>query len=633
MPSRKGGELKLVRRIYADLERIHNVIPDASHHRAMVTAFSRRGQVAQALHIAQARSGDMGLREWVALVTRAAKDGDGEVLESVLDIAPPEDEVYSQLLAVLFGRDHSAQDVEEALKLIKSRITPGPWCEINRARLLYPTVEEALVVVESVEESSDERLRKAQLRTRAYVYGVNGDLSLVRANLSALREMGSDSPEATVLLVEDALSLGLNDNDAADVMRAVDQVQSDIGYDLTTESWAAVVAHVLAKGSLRTAWDVYCLARKRTEIATAELADAFVDKFAASTPPRLDEAMEVYQDLMNAHLNHSTAPPSAKLYTNLLNACLASNPPRGDLVVKLATDMEQNSVQLKPDVVTEAINVLMQTADYHSEAFKTYAQLRNVTERFSESQYNSIITNFIALSYPDSSVAPPQFVMQMMQDMRAAGYKPGSRILTALLTTYAALGKKARKMSKASPTQNFQVAALLHAIRDIHALINLDPVVSIDVPLLSSLMDAFSSAGAFADAFEVWDELVRLQPTIPKDQAHLYSPAVSVIIDTCGQAEYLPRARRIWGWATRRGLNSDDRTWAAWVECLCRVGKIDEATDVVCAMQNPPATREIARIVAKFSWRYPRQMGAIVERLGERYPQWKGHLEGIVATK
>jgi pentatricopeptide repeat protein len=49
-------------------------------------------------------------------------------------------------------------------------------------------------------------------------------------------------------------------------------------------------------------------------------------------------------------------------------------------------------------------------------------------------------------------------------------------------------------------------------------------------------------------------------------------------------------------------------TWDTWVECLCRLGKLDEAVDVVCTEMKeqqagaPGPTKETLEVLLRFAW-------------------------------
>jgi pentatricopeptide repeat protein len=175
-------------------------------------------------------------------------------------------------------------------------------------------------------------------------------------------------------------------------------------------------------------------------------------------------------------------------------------------------------------------------------------------------------------------------------------------------------------------------------------MIKLDPMITIDIPLLNSLMDAFARVGAYAEAFEVWDELVERRPR--ETQIHnqnpgmveeLYSPSINIMLDACGFSGSLFRGKKAWNWATRWSLNRNKKNWDAYVECLCRCGQMEDAFEVVKRMKSdggvPEPSRETVELLVKFSWRNERNSEWIKERVEEEFPEWWPEMRRIVETK
>jgi len=57
---------------------------------------------------------------------------------------------------------------------------------------------------------------------------------------------------------------------------------------------------------------------------------------------------------------------------------------------------------------------------------------------------------------------------------------------------------------------------------------------------------------------------------------------VSIILDGCGYAGQWQTATQICSKLLNDGYSFNLRTWHAWLECLCRLGKLDEAVKMVC---------------------------------------------------
>jgi pentatricopeptide repeat protein len=171
-------------------------------------------------------------------------------------------------------------------------------------------------------------------------------------------------------------------------------------------------------------------------------------------------------------------------------------------------------------------------------------------------------------------------------------------------------------------------------------MIKLDPSIQVDVPLLNALMDAFARVGAYAESFEVWDELVERRPRErQEDLVDLYSPSINIYLDACGHSYSLLRARKAWAWAGKWGLNKDQRNWEAWLECLCRCGRVEEAVETVQKIKKgsekgaPGVTKGMVALLLKFSWRNKETYRTVKEQVRVEFPEYWEELKDIVATK
>ena len=88
--------------------------------------------------------------------------------------------------------------------------------------------------------------------------------------------------------------------------------------------------------------------------------------------------------------------------------------------------------------------------------------------------------------------APPELALQVLGDMRHAGFHPSAQTYTVLLDYYA------------------KVHAGLAGVRATHALIQRDVQLEPDLVLIHALMNAYNYAGAPAQVLGIWDSLVVL---------------------------------------------------------------------------------------------------------------------------
>ncbi|EKM48061.1 uncharacterized protein PHACADRAFT_203308, partial [Phanerochaete carnosa HHB-10118-sp] len=80
-----------------------------------------------------------------------------------------------------------------------------------------------------------------------------------------------------------------------------------------------------------------------------------------------------------------------------------------------------------------------------------------------------------------------------------------------------------------------------------------------------------------------------------------------VVLDACSHAGAEELAMDVFAKVYASGFQLNQRNWANWVECLCRLGKIDEATKVLCVAmpqekeKGVHPTKEIAQIILNFA--------------------------------
>ncbi|WOO77758.1 uncharacterized protein LOC62_01G001325 [Vanrija pseudolonga] len=644
----------LLERVYAALESVHGVTPSERHYAAMITGLATAGRARDALAFARETGSPVPFDAVAAAAALHEPDAFDEVITAAKAAGQLSERLYAPRFEALLDRRaaKSMSDVDAiAAAMDSDGLTLGPWCEVSLARvyLVLGENERAAALVGSwAPETAEPELAPALYDAALAVYMGVGDTAAVERVVAAMSRTfgtpGGAYPRALEYLVRSRLGGDLSS--ANSIIEAADAVGRASARDLPPSAWQRVILGALeGPGGLQTAFEVYTAARTRATVIDATLAQALVEALAwppaaegsARATPRLAEAMEVYGDLITAadgDRSVEALQPTARLYLPLLRACAALGTEAHATALQLLADIKDRGAHFPPvknrsHQITELIVDLMRSAGGHPEAHAAYRAVRAAWPYpLSRAQHDTIVTQFLKLEYPDSVVSKPEFVFSLMDDMRAEGYHPGTLVLTTLLSKYAALCKRMQRQYRDAPAElSFRLQALLSATRDVHSLVSLDALIEVDVPLLTALMDALSSAGVYEEAMEVWDQIVRRREgTPPEDAARLFGPAISVALDTCGFYGNLPRARKIWHWAQRHDLRTD-RHYLAWVECLLRCGKLDEALDVITGMLRP--SKEIAALPLKL-YRSTEDINLIRERLSERFPEWWDELAASV---
>lgn len=412
---------------------------------------------------------------------------------------------------------------------------------------------------------------------------------------------------------------------AADMVNIVEGLELDFRSKLSSSAWAEVIELDPAQGVA-----VYDDARSRGVTIDTHMAKALIVPLAETNLPA---ALEVYADLTATPIVITTRTVRARLlviYSALFRA-YSRQPEDHDLPIRLLKDMRRSGLALPPVALTSLIISLIRSSPDHFTAFNNYAHLYALDPSALDAKaFNAIIPAFNALSTPTSAFAKPSYVMEMIKDMRKANLTPGPQILTSLLTTYGQQARKSRK-SNADPVYRQSKLDSLHkAITEVHNSLKLESIVTPDIPLLNALMDAYSRVGAYSSAFEVWDLIVERRAHEPKDTIlTVYGPSVSIILDTCARSGQLKRARRIWGWVKRHKLDST-KAWEGWIECLCKMQKVDEAAELV--LEKGDITVEMLRILFKYSWTNKELFKALPDRIKEKYPILWGRVKDVIQT-
>jgi len=426
-----------------------------------------------------------------------------------------------------------------------------------------------------------------------------------------------------------------------DVAQAVESIEKDARSPLAARLWGTAIRHLLSQlpGSLDTAMEVYTLARDKGVETDSTLARELI--IPLTNLSRLEEALAIYSDYLGFNppdIVTSDKRDPTIIFTSLLYACAKVN--QSATALRILTDMRSRKLSFPPSTLGALATTLTRSAPDHQTAFNLYAHLYALdSHAFNRRTYESILSGFIIHSTPNSPVAPTNLYLEIIRDMKKAGLRIGSYSITSLLTSY---GLQATKLSKRArtedqPARQAKVNSLLRGISELHTMIKLDPLVEVDIPLLNALMDAYNRVGAYAEAFEVWDELVERRSRQPIDQMDQYSPSLNILLDTCGHSNSLFRANKAWAWATRWRLNTDKRNWDAYVECLCRCGKIEDAYEVVKRMRDDDGTAdptvETIMLLVKFSWKNRRDFEEAKENVKLEFPElWDGVKE-ILDTK
>ncbi|CDO72961.1 hypothetical protein BN946_scf185007.g15 [Trametes cinnabarina] len=298
--------------------------------------------------------------------------------------------------------------------------------------------------------------------------------------------------------------------------------------------------------------------------------------------------------------------PSVATYQLLIRALTVSMNIEKYLpvAVSLIEDMQRFGLRLDPQTTASVLILLMHSSSTPEEAFEMY-RIMCVSEQsngasLNEEGYVAVLDAFCRLPTWPGGVPSTQLYFSIINDMRERGVPIGPKVYTVIL---AQMGKLATVALKSGDIVAQETIA--KAIMRIHNNVTLNPSFTPDTQLYNQLMDAYQRAGCFIEACRVWQMLFT---------SGLFSDvSVVIILDACAYAGAYDMAVRIYSMLKDVGFPMNLKVWNTYLECLCRLGKLDEAMKVACLEMTGrddgvEPDKESVRILLKFAMKTNQEM-------------------------
>lgn len=412
----------------------------------------------------------------------------------------------------------------------------------------------------------------------------------------SLRRQGFQPSQATLTSLLD------------DARRAEDVTFWEQTFEIKAGSrvWSKVIRNALLLGSPPTVLAIYRAARAGGVTVDLALAEPVIRSLCSSslkspTDAALDLAVEIYQEIEETPPSEARAAsfgPQVALFQTLLRALSASanKTKYMPIAIDLLEDMKRRGLSESAHI-TSLVILLMRSASSFAEAFDAYKTVRERTRiPFQAKGYAAILHTFTTLKFDNRTVPPWQDYFQIVKDMQ----EDGSPVLPHLYTNM--LRQMARMAARMKPSDADHIHSLqkiVHAARDVQNLLTVSTTVTtLDTPFWNQLMDTYQRAGAFEDARRVWDKLFH--------EGRADAASVSIIFDACGYARAGRTAVQVFASLRASGYKLNQRNWHAWLECLCRLGQLDDAARYFCLEMGSgphgvPPDEQGARILLKFA--------------------------------
>jgi hypothetical protein len=369
--------------------------------------------------------------------------------------------------------------------------------------------------------------------------------------------------------------------------------------------WSKVILNASLMQSPPAVLGIYRAARAAGVPVDLVLAEPVIRSLCSSslrspTDAALDLAVKIYREIEEVPQCETRATsigPQVALFQTLLRALSASANKTKYMPIAIDLLEEMKRLGLSDSAhVTSLVILLMRSASSFSEAFDAYKTVRERTQiPFQAKGYAAILHTFTALKFDNRTIPPWQDYFQIVRDMQ----EDGSPVLPHLYTNM--LRQMARMATRTRPSNPDYVPTLqkiVHAARDVQHILTVSASATLDTPFWNQLMDTYQRAGAFEDTRRIWDKLFH--------EGHADAASVSIIFDACGHAHAGRTAVQIFASLRASGYKLNLRNWHAWLECLCRLGQLDDAARYFCIEMGSgphgvPPDKEGARILLKFA--------------------------------
>ena len=304
-------------------------------------------------------------------------------------------------------------------------------------------------------------------------------------------------------------------------------------------------------------------------------------------------------------------PPAQQTYALLLRTLTSGRDTTKRMadVVSLVEDMQRYSVPVDRRLMTSIIILLMDASPTPPEAFRMYRLVAAPAQRkkgfkLDEDSFAAILHAFCTLKTWPHGIPSARSYFEIVADMRKERVPITSKVYTIIIGQLAQLATAAaaETTDDGDDTARKTIASTLARV---HNQLAVNTEFTPDPPLWNQLMDAYQRAGCFAEAVRVWQKLFA--------SGTFNHASVSIILDACAFNQAYDVAVRIYTTLMDIEYPMNLRNWNTFLECLCRLDKLDEAMKVLCLemtgrKDGVEPNIESVRILLKFAAKKNQEM-------------------------
>ncbi|KAI6012471.1 hypothetical protein F5J12DRAFT_818217 [Pisolithus orientalis] len=366
--------------------------------------------------------------------------------------------------------------------------------------------------------------------------------------------------------------------------------------------WSIIIANAIRAGNLPSALSSYRQFRSTGLPLSAPLLQPLITGLcntatSGSSDDLLDQALKLYHELATTFppadpdalprredldfMRERSVGPDAYMYGTLLRAMGSSTDVQkySNVAISLLAAMEARAIPHTSVILASLIVIAMRCSSSVDEALEAYRRLARQTNvpRITAWGYQWILDTLSKLTFgEDRSLPPVWHYFEIVKDMRLSGLAVTPTIYAQLLKHLAHLAPDAPEVMK---------DRLAACVRRVHDHLTLDPTMTPNISLWNQLMDTYQRVGLFAEAYRVWEMLL-----VSENFDHA---SVSIILDACGFANAWPLAQKVHMRLSERSFLFNQGNWHSYVECMCRVGRLNDAVKTVC-LQMGQGQKDVA---------------------------------------
>lgn len=309
-------------------------------------------------------------------------------------------------------------------------------------------------------------------------------------------------------------------------------------------------------------------------------------------------------------------PPARRTYRLLLRTLTSKEHVVKRLpdAVMLVEDMQRYGIRVDRRLATSIIIILMRVSDTPTAALRLYRLISRPEvvhdegpdgTKLTEDSYAAILHAFCTLPTWPHEVPSTRQYFEIVADMRKQGIPTTSKVYTIIIRQLAQLATSAAGQPDNDEESDTVRQMIAKTLARVHNQLTVNSEFTPDLPLWNQLMDAYQRAGCFAEACRVWQKLAA--------SGMFNHASVSIIIDACAYNEAYDVAVRIYTTLMELEYPMNIRNWNTFLECLCRLDRLDEAMKVLCLemtgrTDGVEPDHESVRILLKFAAKKNREI-------------------------